>query len=219
MNDNHVTVRGIVIKHIPVGETDLAVTLLTLERGKISAFARGAKKPNGKLTGNVEPFCFGSFKLFEGRTSYNIIETDIENYFESFRQDLEGACYGTFFLELADYYSRENNDEKELLALLYQSLKALEKKSFDRRLVRCVYEIKALAIEGEYPGVPNNREYDESTLYTLDFIINTPVSRLYTFKVSDQVLDELVQIVSIYRKRFIDKKLNSLEMLGTFELN
>ena len=219
MNDNNVTVRGIVIKHIPVGETDLAVTLLTLERGKISAFARGAKKPNGKLTGNVEPFCFGSFKLFEGRTSYNIIETDIENYFECFRQDLEGACYGTFFLELADYYSRESNDEKELLALLYQSLKALEKKSFDRRLVRCVYEIKALAIEGEYPGVPNNREYDESTLYTLDFIINTPVSRLYTFKVSDQVLDELVQIVSIYRKRFIDKKLNSLEMLGTFELN
>lgn len=218
MNDNQVIVKGIVIKHIPVGETDLAVTLLTLERGKISAFARGAKKPNGKLTGNVEPFCFGTFKLYEGRTSYNIMETDIDNYFESFRQDLEGACYGTFFLELADYYSRENNDEKQLLALLYQSLRALENKSFDRKLVRCIYEIKALVINGEYPGVPNNRAWNESTLYALDFIVNTPVNKLYTFKVSGQVLEEMIFITSIYRKSFIDKKLNSLEMLSTFEM-
>ncbi|MBE5835507.1 MAG: DNA repair protein RecO [Butyrivibrio sp.] len=218
MNDNQVIVKGIVIKHIPVGETDLAVTLLTLERGKISAFARGAKKPNGKLTGNVEPFCFGTFKLYEGRTSYNIMETDIDNYFESFRQDLEGACYGTFFLELADYYSRENNDEKQLLALLYQSLRALENKSFDRKLVRCIYEIKALVINGEYPGVPNNRDWNESTLYALDFIVNTPVNKLYTFKVSGQVLEEMILITSIYRKSFIDKKLNSLEMLSTFEM-
>lgn len=218
MNDNQVIVKGIVIKHIPIGETDLAVTLLTLERGKISAFARGAKKPNGKLTGNVEPFCFGTFKLYEGRTSYNIIETDIDNYFESFRQDLEGACYGTFFLELADYYSRENNDEKQLLALLYQSLRALENKSFDRKLVRCIYEIKALVINGEYPGVPNNRDWNESTLYALDFIVNTPVNKLYTFKVSGQVLEEMILITSIYRKSFIDKKLNSLEMLSTFEM-
>lgn len=218
MNDNQVIVKGIVIKHIPIGETDLAVTLLTLERGKISAFARGAKKPNGKLTGNVEPFCFGTFKLYEGRTSYNIIETDIDNYFESFRQDLEGACYGTFFLELADYYSRENNDEKQLLALLYQSLRALENKSFDRKLVRCIYEIKALVINGEYPGVPNNRDWNDSTLYALDFIVNTPVNKLYTFKVSGQVLEEMILITSIYRKSFIDKKLNSLEMLSTFEM-
>lgn len=218
MNDNQVIVKGIVIKHIPVGETDLAVTLLTLERGKISAFARGAKKPNGKLTGNVEPFCFGTFKLYEGRTSYNIMETDIDNYFESFRQDLEGACYGTFFLELADYYSRENNDEKQLLALLYQSLRALENKSFERKLVRCIYEIKALVINGEYPGVPNNRDWNESTLYALDFIVNTPVNKLYTFKVSGQVLEEMILITSIYRKSFIDKKLNSLEMLSTFEM-
>ncbi|MBQ7430352.1 MAG: DNA repair protein RecO [Butyrivibrio sp.] len=218
MNDNQVIVKGIVIKHIPIGETDLAVTLLTLERGKISAFARGAKKPNGKLTGNVEPFCFGTFKLYEGRTSYNIIETDIDNYFESFRQDLEGACYGTFFLELADYYSRENNDEKQLLALLYQSLRALENKSFERKLVRCIYEIKALVINGEYPGVPNNRDWNDSTLYALDFIVNTPVNKLYTFKVSGQVLEEMILITSIYRKSFIDKKLNSLEMLSTFEM-
>ena len=213
-----VSVRGIVLKHTPSGDYDWVATIFTADRGKITAFAKGARKPSGRLSGCVEPFCFGTFKLYEGRTSYNIMETDIDNYFESFRQDLEGACYGTFFLELADYYSRENNDEKQLLALLYQSLRALENKSFDRKLVRCIYEIKALVINGEYPGVPNNRDWNESTLYALDFIVNTPVNKLYTFKVSGQVLEEMILITSIYRKSFIDKKLNSLEMLSTFEM-
>ena len=73
-------------------------------------------------------------------------------------------------------------------------------------------------INGEYPGVPNNRDWNESTLYALDFIVNTPVNKLYTFKVSGQVLEEMIFITSIYRKSFIDKKLNSLEMLSTFEM-
>ena len=120
--DDLIIVRGIVLKHAPVGDYDWVATIFTSDRGKISAFARSARKPNSKLSGCVEPFCFGTFKLFVGKNSYTIVEADIENYFEGFRQDLEGACYGTFFLEIASFYTRENNEDKELLNLLYISL-------------------------------------------------------------------------------------------------
>ena len=100
--EDFITLRGIVLKHAPVGDYDWSVTIFTSDKGKITAFARSARKPGNKLSGCVEPFCFGTFKLFVGRNSYTIIEADIENYFEGFRGDLEGACYGTFFLELAD---------------------------------------------------------------------------------------------------------------------
>ena len=43
------------------------------------------------------------------------------NYFEGLRSDYEGAYYGMYFLEVCDYCTRENNDERELLKLLYQS--------------------------------------------------------------------------------------------------
>ena len=206
-----------IIKRQPVGDYDWVVTILTSERGKITAFAKGARRPGNQLSGVVEPFCFGEFGLFQGRNSYNVQEAHISNYFSSFRQDFNGSMYGMFFLELADYYTRENNDERDILKLLYQSLRALESESFDNRLVRCVYELKILAIEGEFPGTPTDRPYSESTNYTLRFIYETTISKLYSFKVTENVQTELEHICDLYRKQFIDRRLNSYDMVKMIE--
>ncbi len=206
-------VRGIVIKHIPVGEYDYAVTVFTAENGRISAFAKGAKKPGSKLCGSVEPFCFGTFKLFVGKNSYTIIEADIENYFEGFRQDFEASLYGSVLLEIADYYTRENAEDKELLNLLYISLKALLNSNIPNRLVKCVYIIRALVTEGEYPGVPQKQMLMGSTKHTLEYIASSDLTRLYTFNVAGDVLDELERVTADYVSRFIDRPIKSMEML------
>lgn len=219
MQNDLTSVRGMVLKHVPVGDYDWVVTILTIELGKITAFAKGARKPNSKLSGCVEPFCYGTFKLYVGRTSYNITDADIQNYFEGFRHDLDGALYGTFFLEIADYYCHENNIDTELLKLVYQSLRALEKDSLNNRLVRCIFEIRALYIEGEYPGAPADIKWSDSTLYTLEFITRMNIEKLYTFTVSNEVLEELIIIAEKFRQRFIDKELKSLSMLEMIENN
>lgn len=215
--EDFVIVRGIILKHAPVGDYDWTVTIFTAERGKITAFARSARKPASKLSGCVEPFCFGTFKLFAGKNSYTIVEADIENYFEGFRGDLEGACYGTFFLELCSFYTRENNEDKELLNLLYLSLKALLKDNIPNRLVRCIFELRALLIEGEYPGTPNRAGLLESTRYAMDFIAGSPLNKLFSFSLTDEVLQQLDLITKEYRNKYIDRPLKSLEMLETFE--
>ncbi|MCI8736731.1 MAG: DNA repair protein RecO [Lachnospiraceae bacterium] len=210
---NFLEVTGIVLRSAAVGEYDRVVTILTTGKGKISAFARNARKLNNRFMAAVSPFCFGKFKLYAGRNSYTIAEAEITNYFETLRNDLESAYYGMYFLEVADFYTRENNDEAEMLKLLYQSLRALLHKNLDNRLVRLVYECKAMAVNGEFPGVPGDGKLSESAAYTLEFIALTAPEKLYTFMVTESVLLELQEVAAKYREKIWGHHFKSLEML------
>ncbi len=210
-----IQVTGIILKQTPIGEYDRRICLLTKERGKLSAFVRGSRKPGSRLSSATNPFSFGVFKLYEGKNSYNVAEVDIQNYFEDLRTDYIGAYYGMYFAEIADYYTRENSDDREMMKLLYQSLRALSVPSLPRELVRFIYEIKSIVVNGEFPGIPTDRKLENSTQYAIQYIVESPVEKLYTFTVSDNVLAELGQLAEHYCRKMMDREFKSLEILKT----
>lgn len=170
-----ITVLGMVIAAQPIGEYDRRIVLLTREKGKITAFAKGARRQNSSLLAASNAFAFGTFYLYEGRNSYTVRQADIQNYFSELRMDLEAAWYGMYFLEIADYFTRENNDEREMLKLVYQSMRALISPNLDNRLVRYIFEWKAMVINGEYPdvfqcslcGKPAKAAFFDSSCFTI----------------------------------------------------
>ena len=241
---NQITVTGLVLQATPVGEYDRRVVILTKERGKIAAFARGARRPNSALMGVTSPFSFGEFTVYEGWTSYTLVSASISNYFQELRMDVEGAYYGFYFMELANYYAREANDETQLLKLLYQTLRALVNPHIPNRLIRYIYELKTVSINGEGPqvfqcvgcgdrerpmvfsvrrggllcdrcrrDVSDGMVLNPSTIYTLQYIVGTPVEKLYTFTVSDEVLRELGKVTGRYLETYVGKRFKSLEIL------
>lgn len=151
--DKELRVTGIILKDGDLGDFDRRISLLTLERGRISAFLKGAKRSGRSTLSSLTPFCFGDFFLFEGKSSYTVLRTNIKNRFDSLKGDLSGVAYGSYFLEVCEYYSRENGDETERLKLLYQSLRALESDAFENEFVRLIFELKNIAVNGEYPNV------------------------------------------------------------------
>ena len=228
-----VTLTGMVLSASPVGEYDRRVVILTKERGKISAFAKGARRPQSHLAGVTAPCSFGVFSMFEGRTSYTIQSADISNYFAELRTDVEAA-----------YYARESNDEREMLKLLYQSMRALTKRLIPLRLVRYIFELKAVSINGEGPQVfqcvscgsteksllfsakkggivcsaCSRSVYDiiklnSSTLYAMQYVETSSIEKLFAFTLSDEVLDEFGKVMERYLDVYVEKRFKSLEIL------
>ena len=54
-----------------------------------------------------------------------------------------------------------------------------------------------------------------STAYSLQYIVSSPVEKLYTFVVKDEVMEQLVRITGEYLARYVDKRFKSLEILET----
>ena len=238
-----ILLNGMVLSAMPIGDYDKRLVVLTKERGKITVFARGARRPNSSLLASTNPFAFGEFELFEGKTAYNACKISVKNYFRELTEDIEMAYYGFYFLELADYYAVENVEAKDMCNLLYVSLRALTKPVFPNRLIRRIYELRMLVLAGEYPnlfscvscgakegfntfhvkrggmlcsacgalhgGIP----VDASTLYTMQYIVSSPLERLYSFQVTEEVLTCLERIMNEYMDRYIDRDFHSLELL------
>lgn len=148
-----IALTGMVLSVLPIGEYDKRVVILTRERGKIHAFAKGARRPKSSLLAGSSPFSFGTFHLFEGRTSYNLESIEITNYFRNLSTDFEAAYYGMYFCELTDYYTKENLECINILKLLYKTLQVLENNKIPKELVRYIFEWKMLQLNGEAPNV------------------------------------------------------------------
>lgn len=207
-----VNLTGMVLKASSVGDSDRRLVILSRERGKITAFARGAKRPGNQLMGVTRPFVFGDFRLYEGRDSYSLQGVDVKNYFSEITQDVETACYGSYFLEFADYYSKENLEASEQLLVLYQSLRALLKPSLPNELVQVVFELRSMVINGDYTeDVPE--PVSDSARYAWQYIITSPIQSLYTFTLTPEVLSELKHCVERNKHRFIDREFHSLDIL------
>ena len=206
---------GLVLKTEPISEYDRRVVILTKDHGKISAFAKGARK-NNQLTAAADYFCFGKFKFYTGTNSLSIYEAQISNYFEELRSDYELALYGMYFLEVTNFVCKENNDEEEILILLYQSLRALTSKQFTADFVKLIFEIKTMMLGGEFALISDNI-YLPGTVYTIDFLYNTSPQKLFSFEIIDDIKNELIRICDKEKKKIWNRTFNSELLLKTIE--
>ncbi|MBQ9341485.1 MAG: DNA repair protein RecO [Lachnospiraceae bacterium] len=208
-----ITATGIVLMSSAVGDYDKRIVLLTRDLGRITCFARGARRQNSALLASTNPFAFGEFEMFAGRDSYTIVKTNVKEYFRELSIDPDLASYGFYFLEIANYYTRENLDGSDMIKLIYVSLKALLSEKLDFILVRRIFELKAMQLNGEYPVIRDDMPYLEATKYAMNYVIKSKIEKLYTFTVLPDVLEEMGSIIDTFMSKHIDRNFNSLSML------
>lgn len=112
--------KAIVTRAVPYGESDMIVTLISVDRGKISASARGCLKPKAKLRYAAQPFNFGEYVLNGKNGKFIVTECSQIEGFSAITADIERYYAGFSVLDALEKLTREA--DARIFALALKSL-------------------------------------------------------------------------------------------------
>jgi len=142
--------QAIVLSHIEYGEADRILKLFTLEKGKISAIAKGVRKIRSRKAGHLEPFTHVKLFLAKGRNLDIITQAETINPFLGLRDNLERVAFASYVMELLDRFTYEEGQNIGLFHLLANTLGRLEDQPNTETVVH-FFEVRLLDLLGFRP--------------------------------------------------------------------
>jgi DNA repair protein RecO (recombination protein O) len=143
---------AIVLRTVDTGEADRVVTLLTRERGKVAAFARGARASRRRFGGSLEPFTLVSAEVRE-RSASELLGLESVTPLEAFggiRADLARIACAGYAAELSRELVRDHEPHEDLFDLLAAYLALLDRAPARPAGLRA-FELGALRAAGLAP--------------------------------------------------------------------
>lgn len=136
---------GIILSKKDIGETDRIYNIYTLEQGRISAIARGVRKPKAKLAGHLENFYLVDLTVMKNRGMGNISSSIVENNFESIKGDFDSLVK---VFDASRTMSRLINDQERDSGVFFLFLEYLEVLNKISNSENCSIVTKNLVTQG-----------------------------------------------------------------------
>jgi len=144
---------AVILRTVDYGEADRVVTLLSRERGKLVAFARGARASKRRFGGGLEPFTRVTAELASrggGDAMARLDSVSVERSFHHVREDLARIGCAAYAVELAGELVRDHEPHAALFDLLVEYLGRLDAAPALPAELR-VFELEALEAAGLQP--------------------------------------------------------------------
>ena len=148
-----ITSDALVLRTYKLGETSKVVVLLTRERGKLRAVAKGARGPRSRYQSALEPLSEVRASLHgrQGAELYRLGQCELlRSAFRAGGQGLEAALSLSYFAELLDAFAQEGEAEDAVYRLAVAVIAAAEAGADVKALTRYL-EAWLLKLHGIYP--------------------------------------------------------------------
>ena len=142
---------GLVLRETEYKDADKLLTVLTPDRGKVTLRARGVRSTSSKLKAGCQLLTYSEFTIFEGRGTQTVDEAVPIELFMPLREDIELLALASYFAQVAEVLSQEDDPSDALLSLSLNGLMALSRNNRPKRLVKSAFELKAACIAGYEP--------------------------------------------------------------------
>ncbi len=146
---------AIVLRTHKLGEADRIITLLSRERGKIRAVAKGVRRTKSKFGSRLEPFSRVDLLVHEGKNLDIITQAESLNaYGQDLANDYMRWTAGQTILETADRLTSEEgiSSESQYL-LLVGALRTLASAEHEASMVLDAYLLRSLSLAGYAPSL------------------------------------------------------------------
>lgn len=147
----HIATQGLVLREVNYKESDKILTVLTAEGGKRTVNARGCRKKNSPLAASAQLLVYSDMTLFAYKDRITLNEAESIRQFWHVKSDVELLALGSYFAEVMEVISVEGRPDPAALSLILNSLHALDKLNKPQALVKAVYEMKLMCLEGYEP--------------------------------------------------------------------
>lgn len=141
---------AVVLRRRDLGETDRILTLYTPHQGKMSAIAKGVRKPSSRKAGHLELFTHSQLLVARGRNLDIITQAEVIHDYRALREDLDRVTYAHYVVELLDRFTSEGQENQAAFSLLVETLGRLCEAQ-DLPLAVRHYELRLLVLEGYQP--------------------------------------------------------------------
>ncbi len=108
--------QAVCLRKVDYSETSQIVTLFTRDSGKLSAIAKGAKRPKSAFDGPIESFAFGDIVFAQSHTDKLSTLTEFQQkpVFMNLRKKLFNLNCALFAAELLDSFTSDGDRHAEL---------------------------------------------------------------------------------------------------------
>lgn len=238
---------GIVIRTTDYGETNKIITLYTREWGKLGVMARGAKKPNSRLSSITQLFTHGYFLVQRGTGLGSVQQGEMITSLRGIGEDIFLTAYASYIVELTDKCTEEKKPNHFQFELLFQTLNYMNE-GYDSDVLMNIYEMKMLNVLGLYPILnqcsvcgstdghfsfsiregglichlclakdPYHFKISQPTVKLLRLFYYIDLSRLGNISVKEETKAELKKVITAYYEEYSGLYLKTKKFLNSME--
>lgn len=139
---------GLVLREVLYRDSDKILTILTRDRGKLSASCPGGRSKMGSMRAGTQLLSYSDFTLFENRGRYSINAAEPVEMFMQLRKDILLLSLGSYFAEVLETVADEEVPASDLLTTGLNCLYGLSVRKKPQFLIKAVFELRVMMISG-----------------------------------------------------------------------
>ncbi len=153
-----IATEAIVLGRIDFGEAGRILTLLTKDQGKISALAKGVRRPKSKLAGGVELFTISDIVYIDGKGDIKtLVSAQLKTNFQYINSDITRSMLAYDVLKYTNLYT-ESVCEDSYFELVITVFGNLQNRELDPAIIWLWFGAQLLELSGHAINVATDAD-------------------------------------------------------------